>query len=253
MSTPLPQVLLPCRRRPFRGLIWLTSVFVALSGLDLLLTRHLLESPDSGAYEANPVAALLLEQFGWGGLAAYKLACLTVVLGVVALVSRWRPATARRVLALGCGVLLVVVGYSAVLPHLECLDAEGQQLLEVHLVRRAQLSRKLEKMQLFFQKTDALAEEMALQHLPLERAVDQLEAYLSVIDFDPMPLIRSQAGMSDVRACLAAKLVRNAGFLRREYPHLPQQSLARLAQAFERHYHRRLPEFSQETYGPKGM
>src|SRR4051812_8045155 len=117
MTTPSTLSLpLPVRARvPFRGGVLLATTFVVLSLLDLGLTWYLLEMQGECFYEANPIAAGVLANWGWWGLAGYKLTCASTVLTAGLIVSRRRPRVARRLLALACPVVAVVVAYSLVL------------------------------------------------------------------------------------------------------------------------------------------
>ena len=232
--------------RPLRGLARWMVVFVALSALDFFLTWRLLQTTHLSTFEANPIAALVLEQFGWLGMGLLKLASLTVVLGVVVVLSRWRPAIGRRLLVLCCMVVLAVVGYSGVLPWLPLQDAEEQRLLAQAQSRSEQLHRDFKKSKQFNQKTNELAEALALRQLPLDQAVVQLEHFLEEIDYDPLPRLRFRVKMKDDQACLAATLVLHAGHVLHQHPELEQRHLPNLAQAFERRFHCRLPIFAQE-------
>src|SRR5262245_61081854 len=94
--------------------IYALAVFAVLSAADFALTRHLLHT-SGGAYEANPTARWVLEQHGWSGLAVFKLGAVLLAASVTALVYCYRPRTGRRLMAFGCAVLTLVVGYSAAL------------------------------------------------------------------------------------------------------------------------------------------
>lgn len=87
------------------------GLYAALSVSDLLLTRSLLRADDE-AFEANPVAAVWLEEHGWAGLAAFKAASVLVFLGAVVLLLRRHPALAAGVVTAACAVLLTVNAYS---------------------------------------------------------------------------------------------------------------------------------------------
>lgn len=89
--------------------------FALLSAADFALTWWLIDRPDGGTYEANPVARFWLARFGWLGLAGYKAACVCAVLGLAAVIARSRPRASAGVLRLGCACLAAVVVYSAFL------------------------------------------------------------------------------------------------------------------------------------------
>ena len=71
-------------------------LFVLLSGADLALTCHLLSRGGGDVYEANGLAAAVIERFGLPGLAAFKAAVVLLVLALVCLVSAYRPGAAAR-------------------------------------------------------------------------------------------------------------------------------------------------------------
>lgn len=94
--------------------LWLAglAVFVALSATDFAQTYALIETGGGSVYEANPVAAPWLERYGWQGLAAYKVAAVVVVAGVVVVLAGRSRRAATGVAALGCVALLSVTLYS---------------------------------------------------------------------------------------------------------------------------------------------
>src|SRR5690348_9681039 len=103
MSSPQLRIDSPRRAAPV-GAAFLAVTFIGLSVLDLVLTWRLLQTPGACFYEANPVASSILEWGGWWGLGLYKLACAATVLGVIALLARWRPRLSRLLLAAACPV-----------------------------------------------------------------------------------------------------------------------------------------------------
>lgn len=88
------------------------GLYVALSVVDFTLTFTLIEGSGGRAFEANPVAAVWLEEHGWAGLAAYKAAGVLVFLGTIVLLVRRRPRIAAGLVAIGCSVLIGVTTYS---------------------------------------------------------------------------------------------------------------------------------------------
>jgi hypothetical protein len=86
----------------------LACAFISGNALDWFLTRRLIDT--GGGYEANPIAAQILQTHGWFGLALLKL--FSVALVVCVLIARMKPKAGRRLLRFGCGLLVVVVGYS---------------------------------------------------------------------------------------------------------------------------------------------
>jgi Domain of unknown function (DUF5658) len=96
-----------------RNLLWL--LFILLSGADLFLTWRLLSQRGSTVYESNPLAAWLLDRFGWPGLTLFKAVAVIVVLTATAILCRRSPRVGVRVLTFGCTVLSGVVVYSFML------------------------------------------------------------------------------------------------------------------------------------------
>jgi hypothetical protein len=86
--------------------------YVVLSCLDFVLTFALIRLSDGMAYEANPIAALCLDELGWGGLAAFKLALVTVFVGTVGYVMVKRKWIGAVLAVYGCSMMLGVVLYS---------------------------------------------------------------------------------------------------------------------------------------------
>ncbi|MFL5245375.1 MAG: DUF5658 family protein [Gemmataceae bacterium] len=97
------------RRIPHLGKI---TLFVLLSMTDLYLTWRLLVDSRGKIYESNPVANWWLTSFGWSGLVCYKVFLVCFIVGIVLLISRFRPRSGGRFLAFACAVLTVVVLYS---------------------------------------------------------------------------------------------------------------------------------------------
>jgi hypothetical protein len=93
----------------------LCVLFALLSLIDLALTRVLLGRSRSQVFEVNPLAKWFLERHGWPGIAGYKGALVLLVLGLCAIIFRYRPRAARGVLGFGCASLALVVCYSLTL------------------------------------------------------------------------------------------------------------------------------------------
>lgn len=129
------------------------SLFTALSLADLALTCFLLGRPGGGAYEWNPVASWWLVQFGWAGLAGFKLGIFLLIAALTLVVSRSRPRAAGRLLTFGCVALLAVVVYSGSLvrgvraqsAHFEQIQGQRQEL-DRDLIGRIEFSLLLERL-----------------------------------------------------------------------------------------------------------
>jgi hypothetical protein len=84
------------------------ALFVALSVTDFALTYALIQVSGGAVYEANPVAAVWLEQYGWNGLAGFKAATVVVFLAAVATLARRSRWLATWVAACSCTAVLLV-------------------------------------------------------------------------------------------------------------------------------------------------
>ena len=133
-----------------------TTLFVLLSGADLLLTCYLLRDPESGAYEANWLAAHVLGLYGFAGLAVFKGLVVLLFGTLVYVLARYRPVTARRLGTFACLAVAVVVIHSAALcarlaasphGHDEDLAAAHQraQRLDCHFRERQEIRATLEQ------------------------------------------------------------------------------------------------------------
>ena len=97
------------------SLWWKLSLLGILTGMDFVLTWHLLHIKTGVILEGNPLAAWWLEHGGWSGLAGFKMATAGTAGGLALLIFRHRPRTGQRVLALACAALAAVVLYSGYL------------------------------------------------------------------------------------------------------------------------------------------
>lgn len=92
--------------------------FVLMNGLDAAMTYIVLNAPPpEGGHklrgvEHNEVARFFLDRWGFKGLFAFKLASAVFVCTLALVISFKNVQTARRLLAFGAAILLVVVVYS---------------------------------------------------------------------------------------------------------------------------------------------
>jgi hypothetical protein len=85
------------------------ALFVALSLADLWLTSRLVEGSEC---EVNPVAAALLDAYGWEGLTVFKVLVVAATAALCVSISACRPRTGGRVLTFGCLSTGLTVFYS---------------------------------------------------------------------------------------------------------------------------------------------
>ena len=93
----------------------LLGIMFCLSLLDLFLSWKLIGPDGDQLFEINPIAAWWLTNYGWMGMALFKLG-VTLFLGVAMTVIAWRrPRTGERVLVFAIGAQSTVVVYSVFL------------------------------------------------------------------------------------------------------------------------------------------
>jgi hypothetical protein len=153
-------------------------LFVLLSLADLALTCWVLDRPGGQGYEANPVARWWLSRHGWAGLACFKALAVALVLGLAQLIARSRPASAGRVLGLGCSFSALVVAYSAALGWFaEAREAESEREYRKGLVKLNQDTRAEYSQLLTFQGLMAsLCEGLVSGRLSLREAAARVAA-----------------------------------------------------------------------------
>jgi hypothetical protein len=99
-------------------------VYAVLSVTDFVQTYALIESTGGVVYEANPVAAGWLDQYGWTGLAVYKAAAVLLVVGTIGLLVRRRPPAAVALTVAAC----LAVGFVTLRSHHYVTAAELEHL-----------------------------------------------------------------------------------------------------------------------------
>jgi hypothetical protein len=232
------------RCRPARaffgsGLVpWLT-VFVATNVFDWLLTWILVNY--GNGYEANPVAARILETQGWPGLACFKGVSVVVALGVT-LVLHWRhPPAARRLLYFECAIMLLVVAYSSMLIRQD-LGAD-QRLLAEEKERAQRIERRQQGCKAYQAKVEELATGIAAGKLDLLQATEKLADFLPRSGHDPRAYISRVCAGLDLQGCLSAHLLRQTGFVLRHQPGIARRLLPHWRQQFVMCYSY-VPEFA---------
>lgn len=89
-----------------------TSYFILINVLDIICTNALLRSH---AIEANPLANYFLKHWGFPGMIAFKLGLVAGVCLVTQLIAVQNLKRAKQVLTIGCGIVGLVVAYSAIM------------------------------------------------------------------------------------------------------------------------------------------
>jgi hypothetical protein len=87
-------------------------VYICLGAIDFIDTYVLIERGDGTVYESNPLAARWLKDYGWKGLAVYKILATALLVVPVLLLRVKRPQTAAILATVACLTLLAVTLYS---------------------------------------------------------------------------------------------------------------------------------------------
>jgi hypothetical protein len=224
--------VLDCARKPLlvgSCLGWWMAVFGTASLLDLLQTWLLVQGLGS-AYEANPLAAVVLAQFGWIGLALFKASSVVAVLGLALAIQRWHSQAAVGLLRLGCGVLALVLGHGLLLAGGSA--GERAEAAQTAQRRQAVMQQRRQRAHLFSlaaARREQLAARILAGQLTLSQAARQLADYLQEIGSGTSTPLRAYCGeaMSD-EACLAVHLLYELGCQLRDRPTLARQHLRQL-------------------------
>jgi hypothetical protein len=159
------------------GRYWLIGVFFALSLADLYLTWQLFETEGASARETNPLANWVLAEFGWDGLAYFKLGTVIFVGLVTAVVYSFRPRTGVRLLTGNCAILGAVVVYStALLCFPGIVSAESAALEDVIAARSRAIDEALGRSKERLANKVDLAQKMLRRQISLADAVERILA-----------------------------------------------------------------------------
>lgn len=183
--------------------------FTLLSGADFALTRHLLQIGDDSFYEWNGAARWCLDQFGWGGLAAFKAVVVASVLALAYWIYRYRSKIGHRVLTFGCLTVSVVVLYSIYL----VAEAHRPPAVENRAVV-AEMRRQIERMDKRFEAASGfrelqaqLADDLVANRRDLSDTVDLLADSEHGRDSQRMASLRCAFIDLGDRQCLAISLI----------------------------------------------
>jgi hypothetical protein len=229
--------------------VLLIGCLLVLQACDLLFTWRLLSGARPDVYEANPLAAALLQHFGWTSLAVLKCGTSTLIVGAILLLARHRPATAHRLLGGLCLVMASVVGYSAWLLF-RPLDPMVAELPHLN-AQDAQLDRQLGGVARFGRKRSVLCTDILNGRIGLAAGIQRMgtivreehanltariRAYLPALDrpeevaaflYYHSSLLVAQG---DARASQLEDLSRK---MRRDYPRAPQVNYQGSARALD--------------------
>jgi cell division protein FtsB len=244
-TSPIP---VSSRRYQLARAFWIACavLYALLSMLDLFLTWLLVDGV-RGTYEANPLAADILENHGWAGVALFKGGCVAIVLATGALLWRRRPRTARVILGLACSCALGVVGYSLWLTD-SGVEAAGWGRQLAHARSQARQYSELRQAQhAYHQRVDKLARDIAHERTTLTAAVSEICVLLEELNYDPVRYFTHFYGRLPREAALAAHLVRKVGFEVCGDAALARRQLQNLSREFAV-YQTPLPRVSSDAF-----
>jgi hypothetical protein len=242
----MPMPALPC----LSG--WMMA-FGVVSLLDLVQTRLLIQEFGS-AYEANPLAAVVLNQVGWTGMVLFKVGAVAAVLGLVLAIRRWRHRAALAVLRLGCAILVAVLAYGLLLAGSAAAErAEAAQLAASRQVRLQQMRRAERLAAMAAKRREQLAADLITHRLTLTQAARQLEAYLKEIGTGLSPALRAYCGDDlSAEACLAAHLIYEIVWQLQYRSDLARQQLRELRAQWAAAYRAKIPDYVVLVFGEAG-
>jgi hypothetical protein len=206
------------------------SLFFLLSMADFVLTWLLLQRQPESVYESNPVAGWFLNQFAWGGLAAFKAGTAAAVVTLIAVISFYRPRAGSLVLNFGCSALLGVVSYSGYL--LWSVDPRDQFAYAPDPPLAAETDRlmvRLRMAQIYSAELRDAADDLVAGRCDLAEGVQRLSQTAKSKDAVWLAMLHSRYPNQSDEQCLADNLVDyTLGSLHRE-----PQTARRLAPVFE--------------------
>src|SRR5438874_2221832 len=142
-----------------------------LSAADFLLTWYLLHESRGRVLEGNPIAAWLLDRFGWLGLAGFKGLIAALIAGSYIALTVYCPRMAQRVFLFACAVLVSVIGYSGVLAY--DLKSRPASPEEVEISRSWDLEKKSTISHERHYLLEKLSNSLAEGQIPLLEAVER--------------------------------------------------------------------------------
>ncbi len=224
---------------------WL-AVYVVVSFLDWQLSWVLIARTGQ-AYEANPLAAFVLDHFGWAGLGLFKIGVVALVTTLAWFLCCRRPLAARRILQFAGLSGLAVVSYSLALRNGLVGDAQAHDALGQAEKRSAELTCWRQDLDDYLTYVDGLAHEVRLGQRTLRAAVDEMLVHLTSVGHDPMPYLRAYCQQSDHSVLVASLLIRHVGYQVNHDPALARRQLRSLSRQFAA-YRVPLPEFARESF-----
>ncbi len=187
------------------------ALFISLSAADFGLTWALHRHGGGRVVEGNPVARWWLQQLGWEGLAAYKLAVVLVLLTACAVVAARRPRLADHLLRFACLVVAAVVLYGAYLAGVVWAGTRAAAEDEATLRRlSAQLDDAVERTRSYHRLLHRLADDVAGGRVPLAEAARRLRRTERGTDQSWIDELHREFPGRPVEECLALNVCRMA-------------------------------------------
>jgi hypothetical protein len=193
--------------------------FVALSLADLYLTWRLLETSDGIVYESNPIANRLLRAYGWTGVVVFKASLVFLVASVVAVLERYRPRAAARLLTVSCTIVGAVVLYSASLQ--QWVDCSGRwHLLDLGAaeLRNDAIDNELRLGHAYSRTLAESSKDLAEGRCTLLEAVVRLSATEKAQSDAWIRILRGKYPNRSRQECLAVNLIEHSLGTRRGEP-----------------------------------
>ena len=225
------------------SLWWKLSLLGILTGMDFVLTWHLLHIKTGVILEGNPLAAWWLEHGGWSGLAGFKMATAGTAGGLALLIFRHRPRTGQRVLALACAALAAVVLYSGYLSATIQWGSDPQ--IRQLQASTAHLAAAQERVQAYVKIKFAMIRDVQANPCSLQEAVARLAATELANEPDWWKFSRNRFPEASHKEILAISIIREAVLTSKKYPgSFAWQLSYDLRKQFRALYHRALPDCS---------
>ena len=219
------------------------AAFACVSALDFLLTWALIR--EGAAVEANPLAGDILARFGWLGLGLFKAGAVAVVLLLGVIIRSKSRRAARRLLQVGCSIVVLVVAYSScLLVRVEI----NNRVLAAAKQRSVTIVQNRQSAQICFGRLDQLTGELLLGKVTLPQAAGELARFLEGASYDPFPHLQVAARGFNRQGALAVQLLRHAGYYLLETPDEARRLLPRWKSEFAYTFYGPLPAFALEFF-----
>jgi hypothetical protein len=214
------------------------SLFALLSLADLYLTWLLLAHGQGRIYESNPLARWWLEQYGWLGLAAFKLSATLLVVGLAVTISAHRPRTGGWVLTFACSILALVILYSSSLAGFIARPSSLPE--EADLVRQSErdrfLDQRIQEITEYNKVSIQVRDRWLAEHCTVTEAVERLARTANAQNTGWLRVMRGHYPDCTTEQCLAANLLDHALALLESDPAAYRRVVPRLVTEYQAAY-----------------